>query len=170
MALLSKAFKVFLITFLVLILFLGVALIFYKVTFSQKEVADFEVGSEKTSTQILIATQGSEFKDNVLQIITSHQSMENKYIKIVDVSRLDTCKNQDWSKIIIISSIESSKIHEEAGEFINNYPDKNKITLLATSGSGKWSGEVLPVDTITTASKKNLTEEFAQQLIARING
>jgi hypothetical protein len=144
----SITIVIFSLVFLMFVLLTG-----FKIIFSQKKIESFEVNSSTLKRHILIASQGSKFKDQLVKNLIEELNKENVYIKVIDVSLLDNIKSSEWESIIIINAVESSKYNKNVNQFIQNNFSNNNIILIATSGSGKFKIQDYYIDAISTASK-----------------
>ena len=137
----------------VFILFISAALIF-RLTFSPKNMKAFSINAPSSKTKILLATQDTKFKEQVLKQLEQDYQNKPVFFQIIDVKDISTFDPGNWHKILIFNAIESDKISETGENFVNQYSNTNKIILIATSGSGKWEKNNLNIDTLTVASKQ----------------
>lgn len=83
--------KVLKITLIVIGSIIGLLLIafgIYLLLNIQGEAESFEVGSPELEQKVLIANQGSNFKNALVDSLTEHLKEKSFYIKVVDVSAL----------------------------------------------------------------------------------
>jgi flagellar basal body-associated protein FliL len=147
--------KILIIIFSILIFIIVAGLITYKFIFSQSVIEGYTINKESNSKKILVATQGSSFKESVNEKLEEYYKNKDFYINVLDVTNLGTISDYNsYDKIIIISSVESSKINQEAENTINQISDKEKIKIITTSGSGSWDNYISDeIDTLSTVSK-----------------
>lgn len=113
----------------------------------------FEVNSSAYSQKLLIAAQGSEFKNSVTQTIINRFKDDSIFIKIVDVSALEHIEPIDYNALLLIHTWENWKPPIDIDIFINRTKDyKDKIVVITTSGEGTY--KMSDVDAITGESKK----------------
>ena len=130
-------------------------------------VENREMNSEQLSTKILIATQGSTFKDAVVQNVMSHYELDSVYIKLVDVSRLTQINENDFKAIVILHTWEYGKPPKPVITFIDNYKRaKDKLIVLTTSGEG--TNELKGIDTLAGESIIEDASDYADEIIERI--
>jgi len=79
---------IFLLLFSALILY--ALLLWYKLFYSMKVVQDFSVAVQNPQYQLLIASQGSDFKNAVVDGIITKLAQRPIAIKVIDVSGLWT--------------------------------------------------------------------------------
>ena len=159
----SITIVIFSLVFLMFVLLTG-----FKIIFSQKKIESFEVNSSTLENHILIASQGSKFKDQLLKDLIEELKKENVYIKVIDVFLLDNIKSSDWDSIIIINAVEASKYNKSVDHFIQNNYSNDNIILIATSGSGKFKIQDYYIDAISTASKIKDVDNIKNLIISKI--
>ena len=151
---------------LALLLIFLLFMTWYKQTYSMKAAKPFEVNSPSSKDHILIATQGSKFKDSVVYEVIDELKTKSIYIRVIDVSDLTTVKEGDWTAIIILHTWENWKPQKDAKLFIQQIKDKQKLIVLATSGQGNYTIE--DIDGITSASKLTDVSDKAKELTERV--
>ncbi len=121
---------------------------------NRQSVAEpFEVGSPDSGRRILIATQGSDYKNLMVDTLVSRLKGEDAYISVIDISGLNEINQEDWDAEIIIHTTEAWKLPESVKEFLQEIENPDEVILLVTSGGGKWKPEDCEVDVLTSASK-----------------
>ena len=134
-------------------LLLAAALVFvswYKVHYSMGPAKTFEVNAPTSEDKILIATQGSEFKDAVVQGVVSQMKNRGAYVKVIDVSDLPNIDEAGWSAIVLISSWEMRRPEPNVKTFVDKSHAGRKMIVMNTSGRGDFKME--GVDAISGAS------------------
>jgi hypothetical protein len=132
------------------------------------EVASaFEVNDPAYPLHILIATQGSDFKDSVVSGVISDLRSKPLYIKVIDVSELSSIKEQEWTSMIILHTWEYSKPQQDAKDFIERIKDKKKLVVLTTSGEGSF--KINDIDGITSASRPADITNNSKEITRRVN-
>src|SRR4030042_1230032 len=115
---LKKIFKIFVIVLILFIFLIFISLLSFKLFFSQGKIDTFEVNTPDLEKQILIASQGSKFKNQLNQFLLDELKNKNIYIKVIDVSLLKNINPLDWESIVIINSIEAGKMEKNVRRFI----------------------------------------------------
>lgn len=157
---------------LLLVLFTGMLLllvgIWYKYEYSMDKSKEFQVNSTEYSRKLVIATQGSEFKNAVTNQIVNHFKQDSIFIKVVDISRLPDINPDNYTAIVLIHTWENFKPPIEIEEFINRTnAQQNKMIVFTTSGQGSYKMD--GVDAITGASKMEDTLSYVNKIIERVN-
>ena len=162
----TKLQKIFSFILLVLGVILCLA-IWYKVTYSMDVADTYEVHTKTSSRRLLVATQGSDFKNSVVQEIVTHFKGDSIYINIIDISALDSIDPNDYTAILLIHTWENWKPPVQIENFIHRtkrYQDK--IAAITTSGKGTYHME--GIDAITGESKPENILPIANEAIERI--
>lgn len=136
--------------FLLLVIILMFFAFWYKNEYSMKPIASYEVNNPKLRTKVLIASQGSLYKDELTKHIVELLAPNNIYILVMDIRHLPTINSEDFDAIIGIHTWEINKPPSELSNFIDRLKDKDKLFLVCTSGGGD-SG-ILGIDGISSAS------------------
>ena len=162
MKLLKKVIIVFIILGALSIIFLT----WYSVQHSMEEAKPFEVNDKGLSQRVLIATQGSKFKDVIVQETIGQLKSLPIYIKVVDVGQLTNVNESEWSAIVILHTWEYGKPQKDALDFVQRASSKNKVIVLCTSGSGKEKME--GIDGITSASWPEEVIDKRDEIVLRV--
>ena len=149
----------------VLLLILLTTYIFVNI---QGVIDPLQIGNPNAKNKILIASQGSEFKDNLLKNLVQSLECEDNYLNIVDCTQLDNEKKPDWDAIVIIHSAQVHKMPKEAELFLERSEDLSRVILVSTSGAGDDIIKNFEVDAISTASRISITHKVINWLIPRI--
>lgn len=142
--------KVTLLAIVALLLLIVPSLLWYKAHYSMTIARSFEIGSPSYAKHVLIATQGSLYKDALVAGIVDHLKTRSTYIRVMDVSALPSVQESDWNAIVVIHTWENWKPQPDARAFIERARDPKKILVVTTSGSGKE--RLAGVDAISAAS------------------
>ena len=122
----------------------------YKFHYSMDIAKSFEVNTPDLKHRVLIATQGSDFKDAMVTGLVDHLKQRQTYIKVIDVSALPQVNEDDWQVIVLIHTWEYRKPQADAKAYIERAKDLNKLIVLTTSGRGDFKME--GINAITSAS------------------
>lgn len=125
--------------------------VWYRAEFSMRAAREFEVNRSDARVRVLIATQGSDFKESVVSGVIAHLAPRQAYVRVTDVSLLPDIREQDWSAVIILHTWEMGKPPHAVAEFLRRATDRHKIIALATSGDGRF--KIDGIDAISTASR-----------------
>jgi hypothetical protein len=134
-----------------LLLVLPASLIWYQSHYSMTTATSFDVGSPSSRQHVLIATQGSRFKDALVRAIILHLQARPVYIKVIDVSTLPAVRDGDWTAIVLIHTWQNWKPEPHAQAFLERVHDRKLVVDVTTSGGGR--GAIPGFDVISTASE-----------------
>jgi tetratricopeptide (TPR) repeat protein len=130
----------------------------------------FVIEAENPSKRILIATQGSDFKNSLVAALCDSLESSPFYIRGMDVGRLETVDERDWDRILIINSF-IIWLNKDVSSFVDSATDTRKVLLLVTSGGADWQPEPgLRVDALTCASYKSYTEGLVDLILDWMQG
>ena len=128
---------------------------------------EFEVGEASNESRVLIATQGSKYKDALVSEIVDHLALRRAYTKVIDVSHLSGINADGWNAVVILHTWQIGKPQPDAKAFVERIGDPKKLIVVTTSGSGE---EKLPaVDAISSASSIEDMKAQASQVEARLD-
>lgn len=144
----------------IIVLLLGCLLIAFIVIFSiylylhrQGVIETKEIRNENVNFTVLIASQGSKFKNALVDSLKNSMEKMNVNLKITDVTKLKNENPDDWNLIILIHTTEKWQLQPDVKKFLDRNKDLNKVMLITTSGDGKWKTKDYNVDIITSASE-----------------
>ena len=148
------------------ILILGF-LTWYKIYYSMEVVNSFDVNSPESKHRVLIATQGSEFKEAMAFRIIEHLKKKNVYIKVIDVTALPQINDDKWNAILVLHTWENLKPQADSKVFLDRVQDLSKVIVLSTSGNG--GHKIEGVHAITSASVMTDIPAHTQEIKKRLN-
>lgn len=163
----SKSKKILIVTFAFVALFMAF-MTWYKVTYSQDVISSYEVNSPALKNKLLIASQGSQYKDALVSRVISGLKRSSVYIKVIDVTLLNNEDSTKWNAILIVSAVEMGKNQKEVVAFISAIKDKNKVVMHNTAGDGEWKDQSTGIDTMTSASPMVDVDNHAEILLSKI--
>lgn len=142
--------------------------IWYTQRYGMDKIAEFEINDARLDSRILIASQGSEYKNTLVADIISSFNYDSIYIKVIDVIDLKKENGADWDALVILHTWEIGVPPETVSNFIDQVVDRNKLIVVATSGSGEE--QIDGVDGISSASLLGEIPDQRQLLVNRIYG
>jgi len=119
---------------LVLLTFLVVGGVAYNLSFSMDVVDTRNINASNLPNRVLIATQGSSFKNELTDSIINVLDDEDFYIKVTDVENLGEEHPFYWTAVIVMHTWEYWKPQEDAAKFLNLHKEKKNLIVVATSG------------------------------------
>jgi hypothetical protein len=156
--------------FLISIAALAIAVIgflaWYRVHFAMNPVEGFTVNAPSSEQHLLIATQGSAFKDAAVAGVIERLRQRPIFIQVVDVTALTDVDEGDWDAIVVLHTIEYGKAPAAAQAFVDRVGKTGKVVVLSTSGAGDFKIE--GIDAISSASRMTDVPGRVHELLARI--
>ena len=134
-----------------------------------KTVDTMETGDKTTAkSKVLIVTQKSRFKGEVVSEIKKKLAENVFYIKVVDVKWLPNESVDQYSAIVILNQCMAGRPDPRVEIFIDNIQPKNKLVLLTTGRLDSWKPESPEVDAITSASTLSKTGVVARTIADKV--
>ena len=151
------------------VLLFAILLLTYIIMNRQEVIEPFQLGNSGAENKILIASQGSDFKDALVSGIIESLKKQSIYIKVMDVSGLSEVTEEMWQALIIINTCEVGKMHSEVRHYLFQAKELNKVILFTTSGSGNWKPEDSSIDSISSASKMTQVDLAVTHIVDNLN-
>lgn len=164
-----KVLKIFLLVLGIIVVALVVLFGVYLLLNRQGVVEPYAVGSPAMDKKVLIASQGSDFKNAVVESLTTYLEKKQAYVKVIDITSLSEVNEDEWDAVILIHTTEYSKLQPDVDQFLGRATDLDRVVLLTTSGSGDWKTDKYDVETITSASKREEMPTLLGTLRTRID-
>ena len=142
-------------------------LVWFEYTYSMDTIQGFEQGDSESSMQILVASQGSEYKIEVVDGILNEFADEDVYFNVIDVSSLEEVNPDEWSAVILLHTWEIFEPEENSEEFIKAHYTPEKVFVVTTSGFG--NKQIKGVDGITGPSKIDQVDRHVEEITECIN-
>lgn len=138
----------------------------YRSTYSMKKVDIVEMNVGGQAAEVLIATQGSAYKDAVVAQVANGLVERDAHVRIVDVSALKGVDPTAWDAVLVLHTWEYWKPQPDAAAFREQHTGVKNVIYLSTSGSGEERLD--PVDGISSASITDDVARDAQQVLERL--
>jgi len=146
----------------VLVIFVGLQLLYNpcdSYRFNRNEHAPYD---------LVIANEGSYFKDSITRILVQHYEGKSVKVKVLPLKSLNNLKANDFAAIVIIHSWHTWNPPLEVERFIKKQTAcMDKLVVMTTSSNGTHKMEGL--DAITGASKIEKATVYAQKIIEKLD-
>lgn len=142
-------------------------LVWFDWRYSMDVIEPYEVNSMEEPHHLLIATQGSEFKNEITKRIVENLKEKPLHISVIDVTTINTIEITEWDVIVILHTWEIWEPQPDAESFLKAHYNSDKMIVMATSGDG--GNMIEGVDGISGASLMEEVDERTDQLLGRIN-
>ena len=134
-----------------------------------KSVDTMEIGDKTTAkSKVLIVSQKSRFKGEVVSEIKKALAENVFYIKVVDIKWLPSESVDRYSAIVILNQCMAGRPDPRVEIFIDNIQAKNKLVLLTTGRLDSWKPESPQVDAMTSASTMSETGVVARTIADKV--
>jgi Na+-transporting methylmalonyl-CoA/oxaloacetate decarboxylase gamma subunit len=140
--------------------------VWYRSYYAMEVAPAYEVNSPALAQKLLIATQGSAYKDAVVDDLVSRLRGQPVYVRVVDVSSLPDVDEANWTAILVVHTWEYQRPQPAARDFIERAKDRKKLVVLTTSGEGNQAME--GVNAVTSASSMNNIIADVDALMTRL--
>lgn len=134
----------------------------------QGVIDPYQVGKQDAHFKVLIASQGSEFKDKLLNDLVQQLESDRIYMSIIDVTSLEKENVTDWNAIVIIHTTQAHRMPKSVRTYLERFSSLSKVVLVATSGGGDEMVTEFEVDAICTASRIALTDKISSRTISSV--
>jgi hypothetical protein len=141
-------------------------LVWYRIHFAMAPVQGFAVNDASAERHVLIATQGSEFKDRIVAGIVERLRPRSIFIQVIDVNALPGIDVGEWDAILVLHTIEYGNAPDAAQSFVDGAGGTGKIVVLSTSGAGDFTME--GIDAIASASRITDVPARVDELLERV--
>jgi uncharacterized membrane protein len=119
-------------------------------------------------SRVLIATQNTKFKQEVVSEIRNALNNHSIFIKVVDVKNLRFEGTRDFSAVVIINRALAGRPDPRVESYIDNEPQKNKIIILTTGILDAWKPDTEGVDAMTSASVISKSDKIAIKIVSKV--
>lgn len=152
-----------------IVIFLGsivgicvVGLGIYTISNYPGKIETFEIGTTEHPKQILIATQGTDFKDALTVALCEELKKLPLHIKVINIRDLRKEREEKWDRIILINSF-VIRLNKHVSRFIQNVEKPEKVLVYISSGGADWQPQPnFNVDAVTSASRESYINELVQ--------
>lgn len=139
----------------------------YKAHYSMKPAQAFEVPGTASGRSVLVATQGSRFKDAIVTGLVDHLKEREAHVKVIDVAALPGVNVKDWDAIVVIHTWEMRRPPEPVKAFVDGMGSRGNVIVLTTSGAGDFKMD--GIDAISAASRMEDVSARIAEMSARVD-
>ena len=150
-------------------LLFAILLLTYIIMNRQEVIEPFQLGNSGAENKILIASQGSDFKNNLLDTLVCKLKTDENYLSIIDCTALGNENDEEWDAVIIIHTLQIHNMPEATEAFLSGVKDLSKVILVSTSGAGDESVEKFNVDAVSSASRLNAIDPIMDWIIPKVD-
>jgi len=139
--------------------------LWYLIEFYPRTAESFEINSPDQPTRVLVATQGSEFKNGLVAAVCDRLREQPVYVKVIDVGGLDDIDTDEWNKVLVINTAMMNIMSGPARRLVARGEGLDKVLLFVTSGGADFKPADLAVDALSGASRKGDTNRLADLIL-----
>ena len=144
-----------------------VFVIWYRQHYAMEVARSFEVAGSPSAPKVLIATQGSAFKNALTAGLVEHLKSRSAFVKVIDVTDLGAIQEADWNALVVIHTWEMRTPPVQVAAFVDRISGHDKLVVLTTSGAGDFKLE--GVDAISSASRMEDVTARVNELAGRVD-
>lgn len=141
---------------------------YYLLSNLQGVIDSYQVGDPQAKYKILLASQGSEFKEKLLLDIVQQLESDTVFLSIVDCTSLEKEEILDWNAIVIIHTTQIHGMPKAAKNYLTKIPDLSKVVLVTTSGGGDEIVTDFDVDAISTVSRLSIKDSITNWTVHKV--
>lgn len=134
---------------------------------AMRPAAAYTKGHPSLPRQVLIATQGSAFKDRLVAGLVERLEKHPAYMKVIDIADLTAVREMDWHAIVVLHTWEYGKPPGVVVDFVARLAAPDKVVFIATSGSGRE--RIAGVDVISSASEIDELPTLLESVGAKVD-
>ncbi len=138
----------------------------YVMTYSMGRATPQTINSEDSSTKILIATQSSNYKNELTNLLVDYFNHKDVYLVVVDVDNLNRIEKV-FDATIVVHTWEMWLPPNAVRDFKDNLRPNDKVLFLGTSGNGDL--QIQGVDAISSASQISNVQNDFNEILAWLN-
>lgn len=163
-----KKVKKILLAILTITMVFLVFILWYRHEYSMDIAEEYEANTPLENSRLLIATQGSEFKNGITEVIVDYYKTKSIYIKVIDISSLLDVDPVNYNALLVVHTWENWKPPMAVKLFMDRTIDyRAKMVVMTTSGEGSYKME--GIDAITGESILDKTPMFVDKIIEKLN-
>ena len=163
-----KIFKIVLILVGAVIIILIALFAVYLLINRQGVVEGYEAGTTGATGRLLIASQGSKFKNAAVERVIADLAEDSLYVRVIDVTSLGEIKEKEWDAILVLHTTENWRLQTDVKEYLERAQELDKVIVVTTSGSGEWKSDEYEVDILTSASKNDELPALTDRITEKI--
>ena len=135
-----------------------------------KPMVTSTIGAIDSKNRILIASQKSEFKEDIVSKVVKGFEEGQVFIEVIDLANLSNKSAEDYKAIVILNDYKFFRINKQTKKFLKNVNDYNrkKIVLLTTAGSPKLMIKSSEINAISSASIIEDTDTISDRIINKV--
>jgi hypothetical protein len=133
------------------------------------KIEERSYGSPDAGERVLIAAQGSEFKEQVVAGVVERLQARDVFVRLIPARELGEADAADWDAVLVVYAMQAASEQRQARRFLESTPHRERVVALRTQGGKEeWPGERSDIDAITSASQRERVQPVVEQVSARL--
>jgi len=142
---------------------------YYLINNLQGIIEPYQIGNPGADQKILIASQGSDFKESLLYELTEEIQDKERFLSIVDCTQLDREDLSKWDACVIIHTTQIHGMPKAAESFLINSDTHSNVILVTTSGGGDEEIRNFDVDGISSVSRMSVIPDLVDSITFKLD-
>ncbi len=135
-----------------------------------RNIKETKIINKEAGIQILVASDSSEFKDNIRnRIIDKYKTQAN--IELINIENLEEIAPEEYKAVLIIDTLLAwTTFNFSTKNFINRQKSPDNIVLFITADNPDGRYRIKDIDAITSASKAELEDNKFLEISGKLDG
>jgi len=134
-----------------------------------RNIKETTINNLNASHKIVIASNGSDFRDSIRERIIKKYS-DNCYIEVINLDKLQTVEYDRYDAILVMDAIIAwGGFNPEMRNYIDSLNDKKKVVLFLSAGDEELKYSYKGVDAISSASVVEEEDKVVKEIIGKID-
>jgi menaquinone-dependent protoporphyrinogen IX oxidase len=117
---------------------------------------------------VLIGTDGSAFKDAVVDQLREGLAASGARVRVADLVLLDSIDPQEYKAVVLIGVCRQWMVDQRISAFLGKARDKNRVFVITTASDTEYKMDMEGVDAVTAASEPGREGEVAGEVLKKV--
>lgn len=145
----------------------GSGLAYYRLSRIQGRI-EASVVNESAGEQgpkVVVFTQDRAFKNEVMKQVIADIEKSDMYLEVQPIEAITKDLDQ-WDKVVIFTTIQSSEPPENVLPVITKYKEDKRVGIFLTAESGEWAHQPDDIEAFTAASRNlDNVDQFTHRIL-----
>ena len=119
---------------------------------------------------VLIANQGSEFKNAVVEKLREEMKGSHVSFTVQKLNILSRASPDEWDVVVILHAVKMGSVNKNVERFLNRVNDPSNVIVCTTCGQEDVIPGKYGIDSITAASQEYEIEAAATRIAEQLRG
>jgi hypothetical protein len=138
----------------------------------EQDVSPLEKGNVNAARKVLIAGTATAFKQSVILKVMEKLGTADYYFKVIGLNQLAGEETGRFGAILLVNAMMAGRLDGRVKQFLAKSAADPKVIVFYTRGTDdpmpSWFKLDPDVDSVTSASKSERADEWAEQLVKLI--